>query len=772
MAESLLPTFFGTPAGSLKPSNEELLKRAWARLEEMDKLLLLMAQRCIVLRKAIQEVKDKLQANQNRSITRIASRTWSSDLFVPSHTLRAAFTSREMFESALTTVSFAFVDHHEYFDFDVLGLCFCPSDQILDDLEYHTWGLISAGHDHIVRNGVRLAPQSWYRSESVHLFELFREHGCPQRRKFYGDFKVYGREKSLNRRILGWTPRMGQHQDSLLLMEKSRAQSREGTKQTIASHVINAALPILHIHFTVGELARLDRSKMVSNQFCAIQLALIVAEYVLNGLRHRTWKRMDLLLLGIAWQDMAIYTTSKGSPVWSLVFSIIIAAVGVAPISLPGPAVTSSPPLSGLSKPDLLRHGSSEPGPSMRHFGSSEPGPSMRHFHIFSVSLLLAHLLYDYPVLSSWLLRCSPWMGSYSYLWILIVLFLLHGGVQHWYQTQQQDQPFLQHVRTFVSRLHTSAPKMLRCDVMWPLVAVVFHLLLFFATNYLTSCLGFRNLLLRLPRSTPRLWDGGIFGGFVYWILAATHLIWQGEKTKADKPGGRYYFALSLAIAFAQTITALTTIAGVMYMLSASSPERVYTETLREDLHHVQAFLLLDRSRNTLAQLANIRRMHRVKAGVNRHLDSMEDLVEEFGSLPLCLRDEYLVRAIDNALDNSLALHLRVKAWNFEEGEVVAGDVVKGAEDYLKKCVEVVDDIREAIMNRLMSRLVSREKMVRRPETRKCTSTRTRNTRMSEQGQGQRLGNCFGSMWMQSRSSNANPAIKSHQPFVMVWLFH
>ncbi|KAH0286110.1 hypothetical protein KCU62_g7017, partial [Aureobasidium sp. EXF-3399] len=314
MAESLLPTFFGTPAGSLKPSNEELLKRAWARLEEMDKLLLLMAQRCIVLRKAIQEVKDKLQANQNRSITRIASRTWSSDLFVPSHTLRAAFTSREMFESALTTVSFAFVDHHEYFDFDVLGLCFCPSDQILDDLEYHTWGLISAG--------------------------------------------------------------------------------------------------------------------------------------------------------------------------------------------------------------------------------------------------------------------------------------------------------------------------------------------------------------------------------------------------------GRYYFALSLAIAFAQTITALTTIAGVMYMLSASSPERVYTETLREDLHHVQAFLLLDRSRNTLAQLANIRRMHRVKAGVNRHLDSMEDLVEEFGSLPLCLRDEYLVRAIDNALDNSLALHLRVKAWNFEEGEVVAGDVVKGAEDYLKKCVEVVDDIREAIMNRLMSRLV------------------------------------------------------------------
>jgi len=371
----------------------------------------------------------------------------------------------------------------------------------------------------------------------------------------YIAFVTFEWEKSFNRRILGWTPRMGQHQDSLLLMEKSRTQYKQERKQTIASHVINAALPILHIHFTVGELARLDRSKMVSNQFCAIQLALIVAEYVLNGLRHRTWKRMDLLLLGIAWQDMAIYTTSKGFPAWLLVFSIIIAAVGVASISLPGPAVTSSPPLSGLSKSDLLRH------------GSSEPGPSMRHFHIFSVSLLLVHLLYDYPVLSSWLLRCSPWMGSYSYLWIPIVLFLLHGGVQHWYQTQQQHQPFLQHVRTFVSRLYTSAPKMLRRDVMWPLIAVGFHLLLFFATSYLTSCLGFRNLLLGLPRSTPRLWDGGIFGGFVYWILAAARLIWQGEKTKADKPGGGYYFALSLAIAFAQTVTALTTIAGVMYIV-------------------------------------------------------------------------------------------------------------------------------------------------------------------------------------------------------------
>ena len=66
MAGSLLPTIFGKPAELPKPINQELLKRAWARLDEMDQQMLLMAQRCIVLRKAIQEVKDKLEADARK----------------------------------------------------------------------------------------------------------------------------------------------------------------------------------------------------------------------------------------------------------------------------------------------------------------------------------------------------------------------------------------------------------------------------------------------------------------------------------------------------------------------------------------------------------------------------------------------------------------------------------------------------------------------------------------------------------------------------------
>ena len=60
----------------------------------------------------------------------VRSQTWSSDLFVPLRTLRAAPTSRKVFESALTTVSSAFVDRHEYYDFDVLG--FAPTEFLED----------------------------------------------------------------------------------------------------------------------------------------------------------------------------------------------------------------------------------------------------------------------------------------------------------------------------------------------------------------------------------------------------------------------------------------------------------------------------------------------------------------------------------------------------------------------------------------------------------------------------------------------------------------
>ena len=108
-------------------------------------------------------------------------------------------------------------------------------------------------------------------------------------------------------------------------------------------------------------------------------------------------------------------------------------------------------------------------------------------------------------------------------------------------------------------------------------------------------------------------------------------------------------------------------------------------------------FSLLDRSRSNLSQLANIRRVYRLKANINQHINEIEDLVAGFGSLPPVLRDEYLVGAVNRALDNSLALQLRVQGWKPEEGDVVEEKVIADSEEYFKKCSLVVKDIGEAV---------------------------------------------------------------------------
>lgn len=129
--------------------------------------------------------------------------------------------------------------------------------------------------------------------------------------------------------------------------------------------------------------------------------------------------------------------------------------------------------------------------------------------------------------------------------------------------------------------------------------------------------------------------------------------------------------------------------------------------------HYAKIFImfkhssLLDRSRNILGQLATIRRMHRIKASVNHHLDDLEDVMEEFGQLPLCLRDEYLTGAVNRAIDNSCAINDRVNGWTFEEEEVVEGDVVKDLEEYRRRCIAVVEDLREGI--RALRALVDEE---------------------------------------------------------------
>jgi hypothetical protein len=116
---------------------------------------------------------------------------------------------------------------------------------------------------------------------------------------------------------------------------------------------------------------------------------------------------------------------------------------------------------------------------------------------------------------------------------------------------------------------------------------------------------------------------------------------------------------------------------------------------------------LLDRSRASLSQLALKRRIHRLKANLNTHLDHLEAVEHEYSQLPSCLRDEHLVDALSHAVDNGLALLARTEAWKFEDGKVVEERAVQDSEGYLRRCVVVLEDVGEAV--RALRALVAEE---------------------------------------------------------------
>lgn len=365
---------------------------------------------------------------------------------------------------------------------------------------------------------------------------------------------VFGWEQFLDHRIPRESTQPGK--DSSLL-PVNEAQVRPAGKRTYASHITSAALPILHFHFTASELWRLDRSKGVSPGLCLIQLALVVAEYALDGFRHRVWRRQDLMLLGVAWTGIGMYITYPKSEVSGIALPFISGVAGVASVLLPDPLAKSNPPAASISvSKKSQRAGSSGPD-------SLEPRSSLVHHHIFSVSLLLIHLVHDYPVVSSRLFGHATW----SHFYIPIGLLLLRLGAENWYATRQHGQTLLQHVRAFASHIYALAPEFMRCGIFIPLLAIGPMIILFFVANYLTSCLGFRKLVFGLPRTTPAFLDGGVFGGFIYQVLAVAHLLWRHEKIRHEGPGKMSYLYLALVTAFGQTITALVAVAIIIYGL-------------------------------------------------------------------------------------------------------------------------------------------------------------------------------------------------------------
>ena len=153
---------------------------------------------------------------------------------------------------------------------------------------------------------------------------------------------------------------------------------------------------------------------------------------------------------------------------------------------------------------------------------------------MFSISLLLVYLLHDYPLLSDQVLYRFSWLGSMSHFLITLGLLLLQAGMSEWRATSQHGRPIMRHVQVFFLQIFRGIPASLRDGVLILIFVMGPWWGFFFLANYMTSCLGFRRLLLDRPRTRPQFKDGGIFGGFLYQMLVAGQLYVRRNRINHD----------------------------------------------------------------------------------------------------------------------------------------------------------------------------------------------------------------------------------------------
>lgn len=331
---------------------------------------------------------------------------------------------------------------------------------------------------------------------------------------------------------------------------------------TFTSHLISAAIPTAHHCSTSLRFYNLARTETVLTSTCVIQMIIIVAEFVIEYVRYSDRRRGDLFALGTSWSGMALRSQvpTLRSGFTGIASSICIAVTAVISI-LPEPPM-KDPDLSRALAPKADTWNEADTFAVRR----TRPQTTTVHIHMFSVSLLLVYLVHDYPTVSSKLLYRFSWMGSSSHWLIAFGLFLLRGGVDSWQRTSRQEQTFVQHLEIFVSQAYTGTPGFVRCCGLILLLMSPW-VFLFFVSSFLTSCLGFRALILGRPRNMPQLCDGGIFGGFIYLMVAFVQLLLRRDRLGKHKSDGTFHLVMAFVAAFGQTITGLAAVAVGLYGL-------------------------------------------------------------------------------------------------------------------------------------------------------------------------------------------------------------
>jgi len=372
---------------------------------------------------------------------------------------------------------------------------------------------------------------------------------------------VFKWEQILARRKYGDKPHKSKDMKVSLPLDKTDIKLQEDSTWT--SQIVNAAIPITYHSFTAVKLWNMERSETISINICLIQIGITMAEFAIDYFRYHEWHRSDLFALGASWSGMALRSLFPmlRSGLTGTTSSICIVMFGVFSVLPERPAANQN--ITGASISRAEKSGEVDSSATE----NTTPRSSNVHLHIISVSLLLVYLVRDYPTVAAKTLYRFSWMGPSPHLLIILGLMLLRDGVDNWRTTSRPDHSLAQHLEAFVSQAYTGTKGFDRSCVLIPLSLLGVWVSLFFVSNYLTSCLGFRRLILGRPRTMPRFLDGGVFGGFVYQMVVSLQLFLRRNQFKGHKPGQTFRLVMAFVTAFGQTVTGLVALAMSLYGL-------------------------------------------------------------------------------------------------------------------------------------------------------------------------------------------------------------
>ena len=336
--------------------------------------------------------------------------------------------------------------------------------------------------------------------------------------------------------------------------EEANRQNSGSLKNRVGTLDIPSYLLYMgHWHLTTGKL--FSDKQCSSNDVCLGQIGLVAAE--LGVYYHCTghWLQRQLILLAAAWACMIVRSPwPTRHTVFDAMLSLIITATAIRAI-LPQrrPRADPDPVDLAITKSSSTPL-ASESGKKSRHL--------LVHFHIFSAALLLVFLLDGHSILEK--LPASP---VFQNVCVSVVLLGLRQQVENWRASSQRGQNLYQHVRAYLCRSYTSIPQFVREGFLRPLVGLAPLFIFGALTSFLTSCFGFRYLILGLPCTGPSFRDGGILGAFIYMIVACANLVLRRREIGEDQSLRTRRFNIAVLAAFGQTVTGFAGVAGVLYAI-------------------------------------------------------------------------------------------------------------------------------------------------------------------------------------------------------------